>query len=200
MLLQVVVDAGNERRQVTAQFWIQLRLVVPLRGAVVIPHPGLEVGPHPTVAVAGAERSRVLAQTEQIVLEQLAQPVLGHRPAGGVEPGLGGVGVDVGNAPGVPVDDRFLAASTGQAAAHDDREERCNERRPGLPHGSPPQLFFACCGRNAAIRVSSVVRYGPPIRSTQYGMAGNTASRHSPIALGCPGRLTISDEPRIPAV
>ena len=75
MLLQVVVDAGNERRQVTAQFWIQLRLVVPLRGAVVIPHPGLEVGPHPAIVLAGAERGRVLAETEQIVLEQLAQPI-----------------------------------------------------------------------------------------------------------------------------
>ena len=42
-------------------------------------------------------------------------------------------------------------------------------------------FFF---GRKAVMRVSSVVRYGPPIRSTQYGIAGNTASRHSRIAFG----------------
>ena len=33
-------------------------------------------------------------------------------------------------------------------------------------------------GRNAFTTASFVVRYGPPIRSMQYGIAGNTASRH----------------------
>ena len=39
-------------------------------------------------------------------------------------------------------------------------------------------------GRNASTCSGSVVKYGPPIRSTQYGTAAITASRHSAIALG----------------
>ena len=38
------------------------------------------------------------------------------------------------------------------------------------------------------------------MRSTQSGTAANTASRHSRTALGEPGRLRISAEPRTPAV
>lgn len=45
-----------------------------------------------------------------------------------------------------------------------------------------------------------VSRRGPPMRSMQYGMAGNTASRHSRMALGLPGRLTMRVLPRMPAV
>src|SRR5262245_4386917 len=54
-------------------------------------------------------------------------------------------------------------------------------------------------GRNAFTTCSFVVRYGPSIRSMQYGIAGNTAMRQSRIALGLPGRFTIKDFPRIPA-
>src|SRR5262245_52633566 len=57
-----------------------------------------------------------------------------------------------------------------------------------------------CFGRNAFTTASLVVKYGPSIRSTQYGIAGKTASRQSRMALGLPGRLTISDLPRIPAI
>ena len=38
------------------------------------------------------------------------------------------------------------------------------------------------------------------MRSMQYGTAGMTASRHSRIAAGLPGRLTMSELPRMPAV
>src|SRR5262249_45190138 len=55
-------------------------------------------------------------------------------------------------------------------------------------------------GRNAFTTASFVVTYGPSIRSMQYGIAGNTASRQSRIALGLPGRFTISDFPRTPAI
>ena len=54
------------------------------------------------------------------------------------------------------------------------------------------------------MRAGSVSINGPPIKSMQYGIAANTASKHSPIALGLPGRLTIKDPPlgldRMPAV
>src|SRR5262245_2683083 len=55
-------------------------------------------------------------------------------------------------------------------------------------------------GRNDFTTVSFVVSDGPPMRSIQYGIAGMTASRHSRIAAGLPGRFTISDLPRMPAV
>ena len=48
--------------------------------------------------------------------------------------------------------------------------------------------------------VFSVVIYGPPIKSMQYGTAANTESRVSLIDLGEPGRFMIREEPRIPAV
>lgn len=38
-----------------------------------------------------------------------------------------------------------------------------------------------------------------PMRSKQYGIAGNIASRQTLIAAGLPGNVTKSDEPRIPA-
>src|SRR4051794_24750024 len=60
-----------------------------------------------------------------------------------------------------------------------------------------PPYFF---GRNAFTTASFVVKYGPSMRSTQYGIAGNTAIRQSRMALGLPGRLTTSDRPRMPAV
>src|SRR5262245_385890 len=59
------------------------------------------------------------------------------------------------------------------------------------------RYFF---GLNALTMASFVVRYGPSIRSMQYGMAGNTASRQSRMALGLPGKLTIKERPRMPAI
>ncbi len=44
------------------------------------------------------------------------------------------------------------------------------------------------------------MRYGPFIKSIQYGTAGKTASKHCRIAEGLPGKLIISAPPRIPAV
>src|SRR6202035_1631460 len=63
-----------------------------------------------------------------------------------------------------------------------------------------PSPFHAPFGRHDLTTDSFVVRYGPSIKSMQYGMAGNTASRQSRMALGLPGRLTISDLPRMPAI
>lgn len=57
-----------------------------------------------------------------------------------------------------------------------------------------------CFGRKTFMTSGSVSINGPSIRSIQYGIAGNTASRHSSMALGFPGRLTISVFPRTPAV
>ena len=45
-----------------------------------------------------------------------------------------------------------------------------------------------------------VSRNGPLIRSMQYGTAGKTASRHSLIDLGLPGKLMIRLLPLMPAV
>ena len=71
-------------------------------------------------------------------------------------------------------------------------------------HECPSNLlrpsFYFDFGRNATICSGLVSSRGPPIRSMQYGMAGMTASRHSRMALGWPGRFTIRQEPRIPAV
>src|SRR5207249_487490 len=64
--------------------------------------------------------------------------------------------------------------------------------------GAVPAHF--ALGRNVLTTASFVVRYGPSIRSMQYGIAGKTASRQSRMALGLPGRLTISDLPRMPAI
>ncbi len=41
---------------------------------------------------------------------------------------------------------------------------------------------------------------GPPIKSMQYGMAGNTASKHCRIAFGLPGKLIITVWFLMPAV
>src|SRR5262249_38572080 len=60
-------------------------------------------------------------------------------------------------------------------------------------------LLDHCFGLNAFTTLSFVVKYGPSIKSMQYGIAGKTAIKQSRIALGLPGRLTISDFPRIPA-
>src|SRR4051794_4038997 len=100
-------------------------------------------------------------------------------------------------------------AARAPAAARDSERERGVERRPidaGLAAGNDAagnvharRNHFAF-GRNALTTASLVVRYGPSIRSTQYGTAGNTASRQSRMALGLPGRLTISDRPRTPAI
>src|SRR5947209_1822352 len=64
----------------------------------------------------------------------------------------------------------------------------------------PGHAFHQLLGLNAFTTLSLVVRVGPPMRSMQYGTAGMTASRHSRIAAGLPGRFTMSDLPRIPAV
>ena len=45
-----------------------------------------------------------------------------------------------------------------------------------------------------------MVEYGPPIKSMQYGTPANTASRHSVIAFGWPGRLITSAPSQMPAV
>src|SRR5262249_50440513 len=64
----------------------------------------------------------------------------------------------------------------------------------------PTKILGQALGRNALTMASCVVREGPSIRSMQYGMAGKTASRQSRMALGLPGRLTISEWPRTPAI
>lgn len=61
------------------------------------------------------------------------------------------------------------------------------------------KTYFAL-GLNGFITVSSHSRNGPSIKSIQYGIAGNTASKHSRIDLGLPGKLTINESPRRPAV
>src|SRR5512139_690718 len=54
-------------------------------------------------------------------------------------------------------------------------------------------------GRNALQTAGSVSIRVPPIRSRQYGIAGNTACILTRIEAGRPGRLTIRLEPRMPA-
>jgi len=76
-------------------------------------------------------------------------------------------------------------------------EPVCASRGWPLRNPQSAHFFF---GRKATSLVSSVVRYGPSSRSMQYGMAGKTASRHSAIAFGWPGRFNNNDLPRMPAV
>jgi hypothetical protein len=55
-------------------------------------------------------------------------------------------------------------------------------------------------GRNALQRLGSVSMRGEPIRSRQYGIAGNTACMLVRIEAGRPGKLTIRLDARMPAV
>jgi hypothetical protein len=55
-------------------------------------------------------------------------------------------------------------------------------------------------GRKALITSSLQTKNGPCIKSIQYGIAGKTASKHSFIDFGFPGRFTISEDPLKPAV
>src|SRR5205814_10332953 len=79
-------------------------------------------------------------------------------------------------------------------------ERKAHERLPRKTPRTAVCGLHPLFGRNAFTTRSCVVRYGPPMRSTQYGTAGITASRHSRIAAGLPGRLMMSDWPRTPAV
>src|SRR5687767_1007788 len=68
------------------------------------------------------------------------------------------------------------------------------------PASAKRQAIVHFFGRNALTTFSFVVKDGPSIKSMQYGIAGNTASKQSRMALGLPGRLTINELPRIPAI
>ena len=50
------------------------------------------------------------------------------------------------------------------------------------------------------MKSGSVVMYGPPIRSTQYGTAEKTSSKICLMDLGDPGKLIIRLLPLIPAI
>ena len=59
---------------------------------------------------------------------------------------------------------------------------------------------YLAFGLKGFITSSLHSRNGPSIKSIQYGMAGNTASKHSRIDLGLPGKFTINESARNPAV
>src|SRR5262249_35642743 len=87
-------------------------------------------------------------------------------------------------------------AAAGHAQLHGDIEGGAIDTR--LATRNDLGKLVHDLGRKALTTASCVVKNGPSSRSIQYGIAGNTASRQSRIALGLPGRLTISERPRIP--
>ena len=84
---------------------------------------------------------------------------------------------------------------------------------PSTGPRSPPSLYLSFSDKRAHTRRLHFFGFGlktlttwsfpsslgPPMRSTQYGIAGNTASRHVPTAAGFPGRVTTRDLNRMPA-
>lgn len=84
---------------------------------------------------------------------------------------------------------------------------------PSTGPRSPPSLYLSFSDKRAHTRRLHFFGFGlktlttwsfpsslgPPMRSTQYGIAGNTASRHVLTAAGFPGRVTTRDLNRMPA-